>query len=60
MSFYTDGKAEPLMTWDHVKKYFPWDVILLLGGGFAMAQGTVVSFSTKLTMSLLINVLWNM
>lgn len=43
MSVCTGGKVEPLVTWLHLKKDFPWNVVLLLGGGFAMAEGTIVS-----------------
>ncbi len=47
MLVYTDGKAVPLVTWNYLKQNFPWDVILLLGGGFALAEGTIVSLSKK-------------
>ncbi|XP_061104693.1 solute carrier family 13 member 2-like [Conger conger] len=37
-------KAPPgLLTWDVVHKRMPWNIILLLGGGFALARGSEVS-----------------
>ncbi|KAI3378371.1 hypothetical protein SNEBB_000135 [Seison nebaliae] len=32
-------KYVPLLEWKNVKEKFPWDAILLLGGGFALADG---------------------
>uniref|UniRef100_G3U5K7 Solute carrier family 13 member 3 n=1 Tax=Loxodonta africana TaxID=9785 RepID=G3U5K7_LOXAF len=32
-------ETEPLLTWKKAQKTVPWDIILLLGGGFAMAKG---------------------
>lgn len=29
---------KPLLTWDMVHKKLPWGVIILLGGGFALAE----------------------
>ncbi|KAM9788519.1 solute carrier family 13 member 2 [Neosynchiropus ocellatus] len=37
-------KAPPtLLTWDVVHERMPWNIILLLGGGFALAAGSEVS-----------------
>ncbi|XP_068601918.1 solute carrier family 13 member 2-like [Brachionichthys hirsutus] len=33
----------PLLTWDVVHEKMPWNVILLLGGGFALAHGSLKS-----------------
>lgn len=31
------------MTWSHLQSNFPWSVLLLLGGGFAISDGAQVS-----------------
>ncbi|XP_035010715.2 solute carrier family 13 member 2 isoform X2 [Hippoglossus stenolepis] len=33
----------PLLTWDIVHQKMPWNILLLLGGGFALAHGSEVS-----------------
>ena len=35
--------SRPLLEWDMVQKTLPWDVILLLGVGFALADAVLVS-----------------
>jgi len=35
--------SRPLLEWDMVQKTLPWDVVLLLGGGFALADAVLVS-----------------
>ncbi|XP_077422080.1 solute carrier family 13 member 2-like [Vanacampus margaritifer] len=45
-----DGPADvapPLLTWDTVHKKMPWNILLLLGGGFALAHGSEVSGLSK-------------
>lgn len=37
--------APPLLTWDIVHEKMPWSIILLLGGGFALAHGSEVSLT---------------
>lgn len=31
-----------LLTWKVVQKKLPWNIVLLLGGGFALAKGSEV------------------
>ncbi|XP_061638609.1 solute carrier family 13 member 2-like [Phyllopteryx taeniolatus] len=35
--------APPLLTWEIVHEKMPWNILLLLGGGFALAHGSEVS-----------------
>nr|XP_057944002.1 Na(+)/citrate cotransporter-like [Doryrhamphus excisus] len=34
------GPAPPLLTWQVTQKKMPWNIMLLLGGGFALAKGS--------------------
>ena len=34
--------APPLLTWEVTQKKMPWNIVLLLGGGFALAKGSEV------------------
>ncbi|XP_024895821.1 solute carrier family 13 member 3 isoform X2 [Pteropus alecto] len=36
-------ETEPLLTWKKAQDSVPWNIMLLLGGGFAMAKGCEVS-----------------
>ncbi|XP_077397070.1 solute carrier family 13 member 2-like isoform X2 [Festucalex cinctus] len=41
-----DGPSEvapPLLSWETVHEKMPWNILLLLGGGFALAHGSEVS-----------------
>lgn len=38
----SNAETEPLLTWKKVQDTVPWNIILLLGGGFAMAKGCEV------------------
>lgn len=38
VGFRSFSHAEYILTWDTAKK-LPWDLVLLFGGGFALAQG---------------------
>lgn len=44
---------QPLLTWRKAQETVPWNIILLLGGGFAMAKGCEVrpAADTKLQSS---------
>ena len=35
-------KIEPILSWKVISKKFPWDVVLLLGGALALADGVIV------------------
>jgi hypothetical protein len=35
-------ETEPLLSWKKAQETVPWNIILLLGGGFAMAKGCEV------------------
>lgn len=37
-----------LLSWKVVQKKLPWGIVLLLGGGFALAKGSEVSQSHKI------------
>ncbi|XP_047234946.1 solute carrier family 13 member 5-like [Girardinichthys multiradiatus] len=34
------GPAPPLLTWQVTQEKMPWNIVLLLGGGFALAKGS--------------------
>uniref|UniRef100_A0AAQ5ZB01 Solute carrier family 13 member 5b n=1 Tax=Amphiprion ocellaris TaxID=80972 RepID=A0AAQ5ZB01_AMPOC len=40
---YVAGPTPPLLTWKVAQKKLPWGIVLLLGGGFALAKGSEVS-----------------
>lgn len=37
--------AEAMITWEEFRSSMPWMVVLLVGGGFALAEGTKVVFT---------------
>ncbi|XP_060929677.1 Na(+)/citrate cotransporter [Limanda limanda] len=41
------GPTPALLTWKVVQKKLPWGIVLLLGGGFALAKGSEVSGLSK-------------
>lgn len=42
------GKPLPaLLPWKAAEKMVPWGVVLLLGGGFALAKGSEVSHTDR-------------
>lgn len=42
-----DGTVRPLLDWASAERAVPWSVILLLGGGFALAEGIKASGLTE-------------
>ncbi|KAM9847171.1 Na(+)/citrate cotransporter-like [Aulostomus maculatus] len=36
----SQGPTPPLLTWQVTQKKMPWNIVLLLGGGFALAKGS--------------------
>ncbi|XP_077422970.1 Na(+)/citrate cotransporter-like [Vanacampus margaritifer] len=42
-SHQTSSSTPRLLTWKVVQKKLPWGIVLLLGGGFALAKGSEVS-----------------
>ncbi|KAM6933734.1 Na(+)/citrate cotransporter [Xenentodon cancila] len=41
------GSTSTLLTWKAAQKKLPWGIVLLLGGGFALAKGSEVSGLSK-------------
>lgn len=37
-----DGPAKALLDWQTVHKKYPWSIIFLMGGGFALAEACEV------------------
>lgn len=35
----------PLITWKEFQSFMPWDIAILVGGGFALADGCEVIYS---------------
>ncbi|XP_061684544.1 solute carrier family 13 member 2-like isoform X2 [Syngnathoides biaculeatus] len=42
-----ESAPPPLLTWEIVHEKMPWNILLLLGGGFALAHGSEVSGLSK-------------
>ena len=40
---FSQPAGPALLVWDDVQKKFPWGIILLMGGGFALAEGARLS-----------------
>ena len=38
-----EARYTPLLTWEKTAQKVPWGVIVLLGGGFALARASTVS-----------------
>ena len=36
-------RGKTLLEWESVQRKFPWGIILLMGGGFALAKGAKTS-----------------
>ncbi|XP_019492462.1 PREDICTED: solute carrier family 13 member 3 [Hipposideros armiger] len=43
-------ETKPLLTWKKAQDTVPWNIILLLGGGFAMAKGCEINQRTPLSL----------
>uniref|UniRef100_A0AC34RIF3 Solute carrier family 13 member 5 n=1 Tax=Panagrolaimus sp. JU765 TaxID=591449 RepID=A0AC34RIF3_9BILA len=52
----TSGHYRPLMSWKEMVEKFNWGTIILLGGGYAMAQGVENSGLSKFISSKLANI----
>ena len=39
-------KAPALLNWQSIHEKYPWSIIFLMGGGFALAEACEVSVST--------------
>ena len=46
--YSTDERPDMLLDWRTVQTKMPWDVVLLLGGGFALAESTEVCYEMYL------------
>ena len=44
-----------MLEWDSVQRKFPWGVILLMGGGFALARGAQSSCLSSIAGALRVN-----
>ena len=49
----TDGRSETLLDWPTVSQKFAWNIVLLLGAGFAMAKAAKVYYKILLFSSVL-------
>lgn len=47
MTNITDKQPEGILKWKVVESKFPWGMILLFGGGFALAEACTVSTMTR-------------
>lgn len=34
---------EPIITWKDFQKTMPWEIVILVGGGYALASGSKVT-----------------
>lgn len=39
---------EPIITWKDFQKTMPWEIVILVGGGYALASGSKVTLESVL------------
>ena len=48
--FLSVGKHRMLLDWQTVQHKFPWAIIFMIGGGFALSEGSSVSCTSAVFM----------
>lgn len=38
---------EPIITWKDFQKTMPWEIVILVGGGYALASGSKVTLESS-------------
>ena len=38
---------EPIITWKDFQKTMPWEIVILVGGGYALASGSKVNLESS-------------
>lgn len=42
-----DDPLAPMITWKDFQRLMPWEIVILVGGGYALAAGCKVGFCKK-------------
>lgn len=42
ISFQDDDPLAPMITWKDFQRLMPWEIVILVGGGYALAAGCKV------------------